>query len=95
MLEEAYELHKAGRLAEAEARYREWLGFNPEDPDAIHLLAVVRRQLGAIGEAMQLARQAVALRPDRAGYYVTLGGIEFHARLWAAARGMPVTGVRD
>ncbi len=86
MLEEAYELHRTGRLADAEARYREWLGFNPEDPDAIHLLAVVRRQRGAIGEALQLARQAVSLRPDRAGYYVTLAGIEFHARQWAAAR---------
>lgn len=86
MLEEAYELHKIGRLAEAEARYREWLEFNPEDPDGLHLLAVVRRQRGAIGEAMQLARQAVALRPDRATFYVTLAGIEFHARLWAAAR---------
>jgi len=86
MLEEAYELHKSGRLAEAEARYREWLGFNPEDPDGLHLLAVVRRQRGAIGEALQLARQAVALRPDRATFYVTLAGIEFHARQWAAAR---------
>lgn len=86
MLEEAYELHRTGRLADAEARYREWLGFNPDDPDAIHLLAVVRRQRGAIGEALQLARQAVSLRPDRAGYYVTLAGIEFHARQWAAAR---------
>ncbi len=86
MLEEAYELHKNGRLAEAEARYREWLGFNPEDPDGLHLLAVVRRQRGAIGEALQLAREAVALRPDRASFYVTLAGIEFHARQWAAAR---------
>lgn len=86
MLEEAYELHKSGRLAEAEARYREWLGFNPEDPEALHLLAAVRRQRGAMGEALQLARQAVQLRPDRAGFYVTLAGIEFHARLWAAAR---------
>ncbi len=86
MLEQAYELHKTGRLAEAEARYREWLEFNPEDPDGLHLLAVVRRQRGAIGEAMQLARQAVALRPDRASFYITLAGIEFHARLWAAAR---------
>ncbi len=86
MLEEAYEFHKSGRLAEAEARYREWLGFNPEDADGLHLLAIVRRQRGAIGEALQLARQAVELRPDQATFYITLAGIEFHARLWAAAR---------
>lgn len=86
MLEEIVELHKQGRLEEAEQRYRELLTFNPDDPETLHLLGMVRRQRGDVREAVDLVRRAIELAPDRAPYYMTLGGIELHARALDAAR---------
>ncbi|MFN7552998.1 MAG: tetratricopeptide repeat protein [Pseudomonadota bacterium] len=86
MLEEIVELHQQGRLEEAEQRYRELLTFNPDDPETLHLLGMVRRQRGDAREALELVRRAIELAPDRAPYYMTLGGIEMHARLLDAAR---------
>lgn len=86
MLEEILELHKQGRLEEAEQRYRELLTFNPDDPETLHLLGMVRRQRGDAREAVELVRRAIELAPDRAPYYMTLGGIELHARMLDAAR---------
>jgi tetratricopeptide (TPR) repeat protein len=86
MLEEIVELHKQGKLEEAEQRYRELLTFNPDDPETLHLLGMVRRQRGDAAEAVELVRRAIELAPDRAPYYMTLGGIELHARMLDAAR---------
>jgi tetratricopeptide (TPR) repeat protein len=86
MLEEIVELHKQGKLEEAEQRYRELLTFNPDDPETLHLLGMVRRQRGDPREAVELVRRAIELAPDRAPYYMTLGGIELHARMLDAAR---------
>jgi tetratricopeptide (TPR) repeat protein len=85
MLEPYVELHKQGRLPEAEAGYREALGFNPDDTEALHLLAIVRRQQGDLVEAFHHARRAVELAPDRPNYLMTLAGLEFHGRLFDEA----------
>lgn len=86
MLQEIFELHKQGRLDEAESRYRELLTFNPDDPETLHLLGMLRRQQGDLREAMQLLRRAIELSPDRPNYYLTLAGMELHARQLEAAR---------
>ena len=54
MLEEIVELHKQGKLEEAESRYRELLTFNPDDPETLHLLGMVRRQRGDLVEGIRL-----------------------------------------
>ena len=39
-LRQALSLHQAGRLKEAEARYRQVLAEQPGDPDALHFLGL-------------------------------------------------------
>jgi tetratricopeptide (TPR) repeat protein len=86
MLEEILSIHQSGRLDEAEQRYREWLAFNPDDPEALHLLAILRRQREDLAEALDLARRAVEVVPDKANYQLTLAGLLLHARQFEAAR---------
>ncbi|HVF36109.1 MAG TPA: tetratricopeptide repeat protein, partial [Candidatus Saccharimonadia bacterium] len=86
MLEEILELHKQGKLDEAESRYRELLTFNPDDPETLHLLAMLRRQRGDVGEAVRLVHRAIELSPERAPYYATLAGMELHARRFDLAK---------
>lgn len=67
-IEEAMRLavghHNAGRLAEAEAIYRQVLAVAPEQPDALHLLGVAARAGRRPAEAERLIRQALGRRPD-------------------------------
>lgn len=86
MLQDILELQRQGKLDEAEARYRELLTFNPDDPETLHLLATLRRQKGDPNEAVRLVRRAIELVPDRANYYLTLAAIEFHGRAFEQAR---------
>ena len=66
-LPRALELHRAGRLVEAEALYRRALEQSPGHPDATHMLAMVRLAQGAPREALELivrALDATAWRID-------------------------------
>ncbi|MFO1312296.1 MAG: glycosyltransferase [Burkholderiales bacterium] len=63
----ALEMHRAGRVAEAEALYRQALTQSPGHPDALHMLAMVRLSRGAPREALELilrALDATAWRVD-------------------------------
>jgi tetratricopeptide (TPR) repeat protein len=86
MLEEIIELHHRGKLAEAEPRYRAWIGDHPQDAEAVHMLAILRRQRRDLDDATRLARRAIELAPDRATYYMTLGALELELRQYHAAR---------
>jgi tetratricopeptide (TPR) repeat protein len=70
---EALQLHKAGRLAEAEARYRQILAAAPDDPETLHLLGVLACQTGHVEAASGLIERAIAQRGDVAAYYYNLG----------------------
>ena len=65
--------HQAGRLAEAEALYREILAAEPRHADALHLLGVLAGQTGRKDAAVEFIRQAIALRPDHAEAHKNLG----------------------
>jgi tetratricopeptide (TPR) repeat protein len=54
---------------------REALASLPSSPDVLHLLAVGLFQKGQFGEATDTLAQAIALAPDRAGFYVTRGEV--------------------
>ncbi|WP_176787894.1 tetratricopeptide repeat protein [Roseospirillum parvum] len=67
------ELHRQGRLAEAEAAYRALLAERPEDPDGLHFLGLAVLQGGRAAEAARLIGNAVELAPERPTFHFNLG----------------------
>ena len=60
-VEHAIELHKQGRIAQAEGIYKEILARDSKDFDALHLLGLIYAQRGLLKEAESYFRQAVAV----------------------------------
>ena len=58
--------HRAGRLGEAEFLYREALATDAANFDALHMLGVVRQQLGQSAEAAEFIGRAIAIVPRNA-----------------------------
>jgi tetratricopeptide (TPR) repeat protein len=69
----AVEHHQAGRLAEAEAIYRQILAQNPNDFDALHLLGVIAQESGQSDAAVELIEQAIKIKPGFAPAHTNLG----------------------
>ena len=67
--------HRAGRLATAEAGYREVLSAAPEFPGAALNYALLARATGRLGLALDLAGRAVASQPKEAAAHATLGSL--------------------
>jgi protein O-GlcNAc transferase len=67
--------HQAGRLAEAEAGYRQILSRNPSHPQALHLLGVIAGQTGHGETAIDLIGRAIRFEPDFAEAHSNLGSI--------------------
>lgn len=67
--------HRAGRLAAAEAGYREVLRAAPELPGAALNYALLARSTGRIGLALELAERAVASQPKEAAPHAALGSL--------------------
>jgi glycosyltransferase involved in cell wall biosynthesis len=57
----ALEAQRAGRLDEAEAIYRQVLAAAPDEPDALHMLGVVRYEQGEFAEAQAMVQRALDL----------------------------------
>ena len=68
-LQQAFDLalshHRAGRLREAEAVYRQILAVNPEQPETLYFLGLVARQMNRPADAAALWRRATVARPDQ------------------------------
>lgn len=72
-LNQALEHHKAGRLAEAEAIFREILKSKPTHPDALHLLGVIAHQVGKYEISAELIGQAIGFNANVPDYHNNLG----------------------
>jgi tetratricopeptide (TPR) repeat protein len=74
---QAFELamqhHKAGRLREAEAVYRQILSQRPRSADALHLLGLIAHQAGRHESAIDLIGRALALTPKLSAAHNNLG----------------------
>lgn len=73
MLEDLIQLHRAGRLDDAEQGYRQLLAENPDNAGVLHLLGILRGQRGDLPEAYKLVRRASELDPGNAACQHTLG----------------------
>jgi tetratricopeptide (TPR) repeat protein len=65
-------VHQAGHLLDAARLYQQILEGDPNQPDALHLLGVLRHQQGDHGLAVELMGQAVALQPTIPAFHANL-----------------------
>ena len=86
MLKDAIDHHRQGRFAEAEQGYRARLAEQPDDVEALHLLGMLRYQLGDTPEGCTLLERAHALAPEDAGVELTLASLNFREGDHEAAR---------
>lgn len=70
ILQQAVEWHRAGRLPEAEAAYRQALTLDPRNSDAYNLLGLIAQAQGRSDEALFCFDQAIhALRRHASAYF--------------------------
>ena len=73
LIEQGLNEHRAGRLAQAQAAYRQVLAIEPEHAEALHLLGVAAHQTGDGDRAIAFIRRAIALDGTRSNFYNNLG----------------------
>ena len=61
---QASQLHQQNQLAQAEALYMQILSANPQQPDALHFLGVIKLQTGHTALAIELISQSLKLKPN-------------------------------
>lgn len=69
----ALQHHRAGRLSEADVMYRQALGVDPNNVDALHLSGVLASQSRNFDLAVSLIRRAIKLNPRVPDFYGNLG----------------------
>ena len=74
-LQSAIKAHKAGLLADAEAQYRRVLQNQPDDPDALNFLGMLRGQSGDATEAATLLKRSVEADPTNPHAWLNLGNV--------------------
>jgi predicted O-linked N-acetylglucosamine transferase (SPINDLY family) len=77
--------HRAGRLAEAEAIYRQVLTQAPDHGDALQLLGVLAGQAGRLDVAIELLGRVIAREPAVAAHHSNLGEFYRRAGQWDRA----------
>jgi len=68
---------QAGQLAEAETLCRQILAADANQPDAIHMLALIAQQTGHLDAAIGLLQRAIQLKPLWAEAHSNLGNVYF------------------
>ncbi len=71
----ALEHHGAGRLAQAEAIYRQILNAAPDHVGALNFLGLLAQQVGRLDIALELLGKAVATSPDFPDAHNNLGSV--------------------
>jgi tetratricopeptide (TPR) repeat protein len=74
-LKQALVQHRAGQLSDAEALYQGILNDAPEQPDALHLLGLIRGEQGQEHIGIELIERALRKRPLAAAYHHNIAGL--------------------
>jgi predicted TPR repeat methyltransferase len=72
---QAVDLHKSGKLDEAERRYRVVLRHHPDNPDALHFLGLLLHQRGDTAAGTDSVRRATVAAPGYADAFNNLGNL--------------------
>ena len=72
-LELAAQHYQEGRIRDSESLLRQILAQKADQPDALHLLALIAQQCGHQEAAIELLRRTIARLPDVADPYANLG----------------------
>jgi len=78
-LKTALDLHRAGRLAEAETAYRQVLADRPSDAVACHWLGMLLHARGRAAEADELLNHSIQLAGDRPDFHNNIARLRFDA----------------
>jgi tetratricopeptide (TPR) repeat protein len=84
-LQQAVQLHGAGKLQQAEHLYRQILSQDSGQPDALHYLGVIATQAGHFDAATDLITQALHQQPQNHFAMANLGNALLQAGNHAAA----------
>jgi predicted O-linked N-acetylglucosamine transferase (SPINDLY family) len=84
-IEVALAHHRAGRLADAEAIYRQVLAQVPDQADALQLLGILAGQTGNLEAALDYLGRAIVLEPARAEHHYNRGELLRRAGRWEEA----------
>ena len=74
-IEKAIELHRAGRLAEAESAYLRLLRDRPNDADALHFLGVLRMHQGRRAAAIEFIQRSLKIVASNPHAWNNLGNM--------------------
>jgi tetratricopeptide (TPR) repeat protein len=74
-MQDAVQLHRQGRLREAEKLYARVLKAAPDNFDALHLLGLVKAQSKQMGEAYRLMSAALKINPRAADAWSNLANV--------------------
>ena len=85
-LAKAAELHRAGKLEEAEHVYRQILQRDPKNLEALRLLALIAMQFEHYGQAEQFLKRAVDIAPDYLAAWIDLSRAQLEKLDIEAAR---------
>jgi len=73
LLRDAFDCHRKGCWGKAEPLYQQVLDREPAQPETLHLLGVLKNQMGDPKAGAELIRQAIAIQPVRLEYHNSLG----------------------
>lgn len=86
-MREAAQMHRQGRLPDAERLYRAALAQDPKNFDATYLLGMLKMQQQHLGEAETLAAAAVTRNPASCDALMLLGSIKLSQKRFDEALG--------
>ncbi len=73
----AAELHRGRNIEAAQTIYERVLAIDPDYPDALHFLGILKHQLGRREDAIRLITRSIELVPGHAGFHSNLGNLMF------------------